>query len=176
MDTNMVIGIVLVVIVGFFAFQWWSGASKRKGTATAKRTPAPTEPMIKSEPAPVKAQTVEEKYPEIAGQTEKELKAKEPVQRPVPATQQQAVTYAGEGPAQMQNNLRRPEQSFHQPAQQVPKMTVAEVNSGRAAPESSPQGGHQQPFSPDFAQNGSAIIGNSVFAYDGMEPNDFSSF
>jgi len=178
----MLVGIVLLVVVGFFAFQWWSGSGRKSATAaaaTAKKTPTPTTTAVSEPaPAPMNQKPVEEKYPVVAGQTEQELRAKEPVQRPIPATQQQAVTYAGDGPAQMQNNLRRPEQSFHQPRPQEagPSMKISEVASGRAGAASSPQGGLQQPFSPEFAQNGGAMIGNSVFAYDGMEPNDFSSF
>jgi hypothetical protein len=177
----MVIGLVVLLVVGFFAFQWWSGAS-RKGAASVKKAPAPTTVAAvtaAAAPAPMNPKPVaEEKYPEVAGQTEKELRAKEPVQRHVPATNPQAVTYAGEGPAQIPNNLRRPEQAFHQPPPQEagPALKISEVNSGRAGVASSPQGGLQQPFSPEFAQNGGAMIGNSVFAYDGMEPNDFSSF
>ncbi len=178
MDTTMLVGLVLLIVVGFFAFQWWSGASRKVAVAAvAKKIPAPTATVSTPAPAPVNQKPVEEKYPEVSGQTEQELRAKEPVQRPIPATNQQAVTYNGEGPAQMQNNLRRPEQAFHQPPQESgPALKVSEVASGRANPASSPQGGLQQPFSPDFAQNGGALIGNSVFAYDGMEPNDFSSF
>ena len=173
------VGIVLILVVGFFAFKWWSGAGRKSTTAATKKTPAPTTiaAMSDSAPAPMNQKPVEEKYPEVAGQTEKELRAKEPAQRPIAATNPQAVTYAGEGPAQTPNNLRRPEQAFHQPPQEAgPALKVSEVASGRANPASSPQGGLQQPFSPDFAQNGGAMIGNSVFAYDGMEPNDFSSF
>ncbi len=177
----MLVGLVLLIVVGFFAFQWWSGPNRKVAAIAAKKTPAPTtigaSTLSDSAPAPMNQKPVEEKYPEVSGQTEKELKAKEPVQRQTPATNPQAVTYAGEGPAQISNNLRRPEQAFHQPPQESgPALKVSEVASGRANPASSPQGGLQQPFSPDFAQNGGAMIGNSVFAYDGMEPNDFSSF
>jgi hypothetical protein len=179
----MVVALVLLLIVGFFAFQWWSGAGRKSAAAVvAKKTPAPTtisaSTVSDAAPAPMNQKPTEEKYPEVAGQTEKELRAKEPAQRPVVATNPQAVTYAGEGPTQIPNNLRRPEQAFHEPRPQEsgPAMKVSEVASGRAGVVSSPQGGLQQPFSPDFAQNGGAMIGNSVFAYDGMEPNDFSSF
>lgn len=182
----MVVGLVLLLVVGFFAFQWWSGAGRKStaaAAAAAKKTPAPTTiststVSVTSAPAPMNQKPTEEKYPEVAGQTEKELRAKEPAQRPIPATNPQAVTYTGEGPAQVPNNLRRPEQVFHEPRPQEsgPALKVSEVTSGRANPVSSPQGGFQQPFSPEFAQNGGAMIGNSVFAYDGMEPNDFSSF
>ncbi len=175
----MLVGLVLLIVVGFFAFQWWSGAGRKATAPATKKIPAPTATatVTNPAPAPMNQKPVEEKYPEVSGQTEQELRAKEPVQRPIPATNQQAVTYNGEGPAQMQNNLRRPEQAFHQPPQESgPAIKVSEVASGRAAVSSSPQGGLQQPFSPDFAQNGGALIGNSVFAYDGMEPNDFSSF
>ena len=177
----MVVGLVLILVVGFFAFQWWSGAGRKSAAAAAaKKTPAPTTiggPMPSDIPAPMNQKPTEEKYPEVAGQTEKELRAKEPAQRPIAATNPQAVTYAGEGPAKIPNNLRRPEQAFHQPPQEAgPALKISEVASGRAAAASSPQSGFQQPFSPEFAQNGGAMIGNSVFAYDGMEPNDFSSF
>lgn len=177
MDTTMLVGLVLLIVVGFFAFQWWSGANRKVASVATKKTPVPAPVVSDTAPAPMNQKPVEEKYPEVAGQTEKELKAKEPAQRPVPATNPQAVTYTGEGSAQIPNNLRRPEQAFHQPPQEAgPALKISEVTSGRANPASSSQGGLQQPFSPEFAQNGGTMIGNSVFAYDGMEPNDFSSF
>jgi hypothetical protein len=37
-------------------------------------------------------------------------------------------------------------------------------------------GGNQQAFTPEMAQNGGALVGTSMFAFDGMEPTDFSSF
>ena len=113
--------------------------------------------------------------PAVTGQTEEDLRAKEPVQRPVPVTQQVPVTYEGDAPAQFKDTLRRPEQSFHQPGP-APTLQISDVPSGRAANGSTPLGGHQQAFVPEMAQNGGALIGNSVFAYDGMEPTDFSSF
>ncbi len=121
----------------------------------------------------------EEQQPQIDGQTVAETNAKEPIQRQIPATNQQPVTYEGDAPAKFVNNLRRPEQAFHQPTgpeSNQHQIQMNEVSSGRAAAVSTPLDGHQQAFSPEMAQNGGAMIGNSVFAYDGMEPNDFSSF
>jgi hypothetical protein len=37
-------------------------------------------------------------------------------------------------------------------------------------------GAHQQGFVPEMAQNGGALFGGSVFAYDGMEPTSFAAF
>lgn len=175
MDTMLILGIVVALVVCFFAFQWWSASQRKAAVAAIKKAiPAPTntEPIVA---APVKTVIQEEKMPAVTGQTEADLRAKEPVQRPVPVTQQVPVTYEGDAPAQFRDTLRRPEQSFHQPAA-APTLQISDVPSGRAAIGSTPLGGHQQAFTPEMAQNGGALIGNSVFAYDGMEPTDFSSF
>jgi len=192
MDTPLLVGIVLAVVVAFFAWQWWSAAGRKTlgggrktnsaaglvGAATAANVgsggPAPASEMAPLTTAPPK----EEKYPAVAGQSEAELRAKEPLQQRVPASHQQPVTQDGLGPAEFDSNLRHPEQLFHQPqgAAVAPTMQISDVPSGRASLGSTPLSGHQQPFSPEMAQNGGAMIGNSVFAYDGMEPTEFSSF
>ncbi len=182
MDTTLVIGLVLVLIVGFFAFQWWSAAARKRpiGKPAAAVPPAGVASPMVDPPAvaPANPPAKEERLPAIAGQTAAETLAKEPVQRPVPPTHQEPVTYEGDAPAQFQNNLRRPEQSFHQPqgATAHPTMQISDLPSGRAAAESTPLSGHQQSFGPEYAQNGGALIGNSVFAYDGTVPTDFSAF
>jgi len=63
----------------------------------------------------------------------------------------------------------------------VPSMHVTDVPSGRASPDATPMGpaptgAGQQGFNPEMAQNGGAFLGNSVFAFDGMEPTGFTSF
>ncbi len=113
--------------------------------------------------------------PVVAGQTEQELKTKEPVQSRQRVITQEPVTYEGEAPANFQDTLRHPEQSFHQPGPASAGLGV-DVSAGRAAAQSTPLSGHQQGFSPEMAQNGGALIGNSMFAYDGMEPTEFTAF
>ena len=176
MDTRLVIGMIVVVVVGFFAFQWWSAAATRSAKKVTIVTPTPT-PVVETI-APLNEPVKEERQPQIDGQTINETNAKEPVQRPIPATNQQPVTYEGDAPAKFVNNLRRPEQAFHQPTgpEAHPTLQMTDLPSGRAATVSSPMGGHQQAFSPEMAQNGGAMIGNSVFAYDGMEPTEFTAF
>lgn len=177
MDTRLVVGMILVVVVGFFAFQWWSAAAAAKGGKKVTIvTPTPT-PVIETI-APLNEPVKEERQPQIDGQTVNETNAKEPIQRPIPATNQKPVTYEGDAPAKFVNNLRRPEQVFHKPTgpEAHPTLQMTDLPSGRAATVSSPLGGHQQPFSPEMAQNGGAMIGNSVFAYDGMEPTEFTAF
>ena len=175
MDYPLVIGLVLVLVVAFFAFQWWS-ASKRP----VKKVAAPViAGMVASAgAAPLIEPLKEEVYPQVTGQTEAEMRTKEPTQRPVQRTQQEAVTEDGKAPANFQDTLRRPEQSFHQPAAQVPSLTVTDVPSGRASQMVAPANiaAAQQPFGPDMAQNGGALIGNSVFAYDGMEADTLTAF
>jgi hypothetical protein len=102
----------------------------------------------------------------------------EPVQRRVQPSQQQPVGHEGHGPAQFESNLTHPEQMFHQPQgqQAVPTMKISDVPGGRAAAQSTPLSGNQQAFSPEMAQNGGALGGNSLFAYDGMEPTGFAAF
>jgi hypothetical protein len=177
MDTSMVIGILVAVVVAFFAYQWYTAAAHRpaKKTVPAPAAAIATAAGIAASPLSTKAPK-EENYPEVAGQTEAEMRAKEPVQRQPTAAPQEPVTHEGHGPAQFEDNLRHPERAFHQPADVAPTLTVSDVPSGRAAADSTPQGGHQQPFSPEMAQNGGALIGNSVFAFDGMEPTTFSAF
>jgi hypothetical protein len=178
MDTPLVIGLLVIFVVGFFAFQWWSTVNKRS-VARAGPKSTGSNPLIEpaAPPAPIPvAPPKEEKYPEVAGQTEEDLRAKEPIQRRVPSSKQAPVTHEGHAPASFDEHLRHPEQSFHQPAPAAPTITVSDISSGRAAVESTPMGGHQQAFSPEMAQNGGAIVGSSVFAYDGMEPVGFSAF
>lgn len=194
MDTKLIIGMVLVLVVGFFAFQWWSRTQRRAAAgkkvapmvgsigAASVATGTPSSVGVAG-PAPTAAPLTtappaEEKMPVVPGQTEGDLRAKEPVQQRVPASRQQPVTQDGLGPAQFDSNLRHPEQVFHQPqgAAVAPTMQISDVPSGRAAMGSTPLEGHQQPFSPEMAQNGGALMGNSVFAYDGMEPTEFTNF
>jgi hypothetical protein len=102
--------------------------------------------------------------------------AKEPVQERRIGGTQEPVMYDGVGPSNFGDNLRHPENLFHQPQAGEGMMPQSDVASGRAAVQSTPLTGQQQPFSPEMAQNGGALIGNSMFAYDGMEPTTFSAF
>lgn len=189
----MLVGLVLIVVVAFFAWQWWSAAGRKTlggrktntaaglvGAATASNVgsggPGPATEMAPMSTAPPK----EEKYPAVAGQSEAELRAKEPVQARTPPASEMPVTPDNLGPATIPDTLRHPEQSFHQPAAKAPTMMVSDVPAGRAgtpglavAPAAT---GGAQMFAPEMAQNGGPVIGNSVFAFDGMEPTGFASF
>jgi hypothetical protein len=182
MELQMVIGLILVLIVGFFSYQWFS-ASSRRGIVGGSKKPV-VNGLVGGSDALLGSATplppVEEKIPEVAGQTKEELMTPEPNQRPIPVMTQEAVTADGQAPADFQDTLRRPEQSFHKPSA-VPSM-VDEVAAGRAGPATTavisggtPMMGQSQGFSPEMAQNGGAIVGG-VFAYDGMEPTGFADF
>jgi len=179
MDYPLVIGLLVVLVVGFFAYQWMS-----KRPATARGVEALKRSLV---PAPVagaghatvsSAPPKEEKYPEINGQTQAEALQKEPIQRREPSSQQMPALNNGAAPAQFDQHLRHPEQLFHQPSQHAmnPTMQVTDVPSGRASLGPPPAGSGQQDFSPEMAQNGGALLGNSVFAFDGMEPTGFTAF
>lgn len=185
------IGLLVVLVVGFFGYQWFSAAKKPvvKRGMTGAKLPAAVAAQAAAAPdaaappvvAPVTtAPPKEEAYPKVAGQTEAEMRAKEPIQRRNPPSQQQPVTHDGAGPAYFDEELRHPEQSYYQPqgaaAPGGPQLRVSDVPSGRAAQASTPLNGNQQAFTPEMAQNGGALIGNSMFAYDGMEPTGFSAF
>lgn len=176
MDYNLVIGIVVVLVVGFFAYQW---ISKRPAAVAAplmrRRTVAAAPPP---EAAPMRDEVKREQFPEIAGQTQGEALAKDPLQRRVPSSQQEPAMSDGSAPAQFAEHVRHPEQVFNQapPPPSNPQLLVSEMNAGRAGHQSAPLGGNQQQFSPEMAQNGGALLGNSVFAYDGMEPTGFTAF
>ena len=178
MDTRIVIGAVLTFVVLFFGYQWWATSRRRsegmRPVPVSERVPAAlSQPEVA---APMKtAPPVAEPMPEMPGRTEEEVLQKEPIQQRRIGGQQQPVTDDGLGPAQFGDNLRHPENLFHQP-QGAPTMQYSDIESGRAAVQSTPLEGNQQVFSPEFAQNGGALIGNSMFAYDGMQPTDFSSF
>lgn len=191
MDYTLVIGLLVVLVVGFFGYQWFSAskrpaAAKRGGASAPKATVAAAPPAVAAAAvaavAPVTtAPPKEEAYPKVAGQTEAEMRTKEPIQRRTPPSQQQPVTHDGAGPAYFDEELRHPEQSYYQPQQgsapgPQPQLRVSDVPSGRAAQSSTPLSGNQQPFTPEMAQNGGALVGNSMFAYDGMEPTGFSAF
>ena len=175
MDYTLVIGLLVVLVVGFFAYQWMS----KRPVARPRTVLAPViKPLDKqadlASVAPPAQQP--EKFPEIAGQTQQETLTKEPIQRREPSSQQQPALNDGQAPAQFDQHLRHPEQLFHQPAQPGPTMQISDVPSGRASTTGGPADGGQQSFSPEMAQNGGAFLGNSVFAYDGMEPTGFTSF
>jgi len=176
MDYNLVIGMIVVIVVGFFAYQWMS---KRPASVAAplirRRQMAPA--AAPETAAPMKEEPRREQYPEIAGQTQGEALAKDAIQRRVPSSQQEPAMSDGSAPAQFAEHIRHPEQSFHQAVQSSnPQLLVSEMNAGRAGHQSAPLGGNQQQFSPEMAQNGGALLGNSVFAYDGMEPTGFTAF
>jgi hypothetical protein len=104
MDYTLVLGLLVLLIVGFFGYQWMSKLQVKK--APGKKV------------AMVSGPVAEEKYPEIDGQTTEEAKTKEPNQRREPSSQQQPVDNAGNAPAQFDQHLRHPEQAFHQEGQQ----------------------------------------------------------
>jgi len=184
MDTSLVIGLVVLLVVGFFAYQWWAKTGRRLTGNTRKQPmlrPQPQQQPQQPQQQPQGQQQPQQEqpsYPSVAGQTEAEMRAPEPLQRRAVAPQQQPVGHEAHSPAQIQDNLRHPEQMFHQPQgdQAVPTMQISDITSGRAATQSTPLSGNQQPFSPEMAQNGGPMVGNSVFAYDGMEPSGFASF
>jgi hypothetical protein len=190
MDTPVLISLIVAFVVAFFAWQWWTrrsaaGATGPRGALKGKRPVAAAEPKptVADLAAPAAAppqQAASENYPEVAGQSEADLRAKEPVQERRAPSSQQPVGHSGElGPLPVENNLRHPEQSFHQPAlaQQQQRVPASDVQAGRAADASTPgMAGNIQQFTPEMAQNGGALIGNSVFAFDGMEPTGFAAF
>jgi hypothetical protein len=162
MELSWIVGGIVVVVAIFFAYQWFTLASKKPKARAVKLAGTPTQNQRPVEPL--------EDYPVVAGQTENDLRQKEPTQRPAPPSNQEAVTQDGKGPANFKENLRRPEQSFHEPSGEAPTLSVSDVPAGRAV-EPSAQG-----FSPELAQNDGPIVGNNVFAFDGMEPTNFANF
>jgi len=181
MDYTLVIGLIVVLVVGFFAYQWMSKRPAARMTRLAAARPL-SAASATSEPASLSnAPQKEEQYPQITGQTQQEALTKEPIQRREPSSQQQPALNDGQAPAQFDQHLRHPEQLFHQPQGGGPTMQVTDVPSGRASMTSTPlgpvpAGAGQQGFSPEMAQNGGAFLGQSVFAYDGMEPTGFTAF
>jgi len=184
MDYTLVIGLLVVLVVGFFAYQWMA---KRPVSRAAKRLLVPgaaAAAALSEAPAPISSDPPkEEKFPVIAGQTQAEALAKEPNQRREPSSRQEPALSSGEAPAHFDQHLRHPEQLFHQPNSQTvnPTLQVTDVPSGRASTAvtplgPAPGGSGQQGFSPEMAQNGGAFLGSSVFAFDGMEPTGFTSF
>lgn len=192
MDTPLLVGIILLVVVAFFAWQWWSAAGRKAaistpgrktiqgltGTATPSNVgsggPVASADLGSMTTAPPK----EENFPDVAGQSEADLRAKEPVQMRTPVVSETPVAPDNMGPPSIPSTLRHPEQSFHQPAKPAPSMSVSDVPAGRAGPGSAgaPGAGGTQLFTPEMAQNGGPIVGNSVFAFDGMEPTGFAAF
>ena len=185
MDYTLVIGLVVIIVVSFFAYQWFTKNHKPKqARPTAVAAPLKPAAVVEAQapmgpPPAVSTQNQEpNQYPQVAGQTQQEMLQKEPLQRSE-VSQQKAVTHGGDGPAYFDSNLRHPEQSFHQPTglSATPNLKASsDVGAARASASSSPMAGNQQAFTPEMAQNGGALVGTSMFAFDGMEPTDFSSF
>jgi hypothetical protein len=172
--TSLIVVVALVCVVGFFGFQWYQTAQKGK---MARK--APQAPVLREHMAPVAPPVAEPnlKLPEVPGQSEQELRTKEPLQRTDAPTPQRPVGPEARSVPAFDDSLRRPEQSFHapNPQQQGPSNDVA---AGRAGPGTSgnPPATHVQNFSPEMAQNGGPIVGSTVFAFDGAEPMGYASF
>jgi cytoskeletal protein RodZ len=180
MEAIHVVGLILVLVVGFFAYQWWSRRQTSGAASGARRSPMKVNraAMTPEPPASEVHESAAEEPPNVPGQTAAELAAKEPIQRRNPPPQQEGIGPDAQAPANFGEHLRHPEQLFHQPQGDtaVPTMTVSDVPAGRASTASTPLSGNQQQFGPESAQNGGAFIGESVFAFDGMEPSGFSAF
>jgi hypothetical protein len=182
MDTSLLIGLVVLLVVGFFGWQWYTAASRRKGVATRQAAPVAPIGAPVSEPAPVRATAPapEARMPAVAGQSEEDLRAKQPDQERRTGSHYEPVTADNMGPASVSDNLRHPEAAFHQPTGAPPGLQKVDVPAGRASMVSTTgvagQTNGSQGFSPEMAQNGGAIVGESVFAFDGMEPTGFASF
>lgn len=179
MDTPVLLGLVLIIVVGFFAWQWWSHSQGAVSVASKKAVLAPAPPATPQAnlgaavPAPP---AKEEKYPAVPGQSEEDLRAKEPLQEARPPNQKVPVDHQNVmSPMPVEENLRHPEQLFHQPAPAA-SIPDSDVAAGRASMVATPGAGNVQQFTPEMAQNGGALIGNSVFAFDGMEPTGFAAF
>lgn len=163
LDTSFILGLLVVIIVGFFAYQWMI----RRATTVLRPTTKPLEPSPGSK-AVAQAVVAEQ----ITGQSAQETGGKEPLQR-TDQGQQQPVQTAGfpsASPAQFTQNLRHPEQAFHQPtglAANPQFGQTSDVASGRAGPQAQ-VGAGQQGFSPEMAQNGGLLMGHSVMAFDSM--------
>lgn len=180
MDTPVLLSLVLVIVVGFFAWQWWSHSQISAMASTAKKVgpvPAPpVSPQVNLGAAVPAPPAKEEKYPAVPGQSEDDLRAKEPIQEARPANPKVPVDHQNiMSPTPVEENLRHPEQLFHQPSA-VASIPESDVAAGRAAIAATPGAGNVQQFTPEMAQNGGALIGNSVFAFDGMEPTGFAAF
>jgi hypothetical protein len=176
MDYNFIIGLTLLAVVGFFAYQWMV-----KHPAPRPSTKAPPPALPSPPPPPPDTETFEgqqqgQQYPHIPGQTHAEAVTPDPFQRRDVQQHQMPVNTMGNPPAQFQSNLRHPEQMFQPGSGQNSSQMGVDVASGRASMSSSPMGGHQQGFSPELAQNGGLLLGNSVYAFDGMEPTGFTAF
>ena len=177
MDTRIVVGIILLFVVAFFGYQWWRYVSNKPNRPSTMYSPAASDkaPLVQPPVSASKSIVDPNEYPVVAGQTESELRAKEPLQD-TKISQQEPVTHEGHGPADFESNIQHPEQMFHQPPpSNNPKMSHAEIESGRAvASPSSPSAG-EQGFSPEMAQNDGPLVGN-VYAFDGMEQTGFANF
>jgi hypothetical protein len=179
MDTRFVVGILLLFVVAFFGYQWWRYVSNKHNRPSPMYSPVVASDKVRLiQPSVSASKSIVDpnEYPEVAGQTESELRKKEPLQDTKLASQQEPVTHEGHGPAEFESNIQHPEQSFHQPPpSNNPKMSHAEIDSGRAvASPSSPSAG-EQGFSPEMAQNDGPLVGN-VYAFDGMEQTGFANF
>jgi hypothetical protein len=163
LDTSFILGLLVVIIVGFFAYQWMI----RRSTTVLRPSTKPSDPSPGGK-AVAQAVVAEQ----ITGQTAQETAGKEPLQRTEQGQQQpiQTSSFPNASPAQFTQNLRHPEQAFHQPSglaanPQFPQ--TSDIASGRAGLQAQ-VGPGQQGFSPEMAQNGGLLMGHSVMAFDSM--------
>jgi len=173
LNLNWIIAGLILCVVAFFAYQWFTIASTKKVKTRSQpvprpmaQGPGPSQDHGEASPDPPQKS---EQYPTVAGQTEADLRQKEPPQRQNPPTNQQPVSSDGKAPADFKENLRRPEQSFHEASGPPPTLKVSDLPAGRAVDSAGPG------FNPELAQNDGPMVGN-VFAFDGMEPTGFANF
>jgi hypothetical protein len=183
LDTSFILGLIIVVVVGFFAYQW---VSKRAGAPR----PSTLAPVASPTATAVAALASSEPSGAIPGQTAQETGAKERLQQRVPANQQQPIptsSFPGAGSAQFESTLRHPEQLFHQPSGMAANPHIqqtSDVPSGRASQFTQPSPPGQQGYSPEMtqtgggmllAQNNGLLMGNSVMAFDSVSMDPMGS-
>jgi hypothetical protein len=184
LDTSFILGLLIIVVVGFFAYQW---VSKRAGASR----PSTLAPVATTTAVAVEAlaSPAKEASGTIPGQTAQETASKEPLQQRVPANHQQPIptsSFPGAGSAQFESTLRHPEQLFHQPSGMAANPHIqqsSDLPSGRASQFSQSAPG-QQGYSPEMTQNGGGMLlaqnngllmGNSVMAFDSVSMDPMGS-
>lgn len=175
--TEIVVAVILAVLVSFFLYQIISVLIKRNkkgGEIDQALINAPYTEELKSQYVPQRVPPEEavydQQYPDVPGQTEEEMKAPEPLQRPVQQTELDApqimpsnISAQEPSKAMFEDNLRHPEASFRKSADYSGSFndTVAPAVDAKNVT--------------DVAQNSGEFM-QGIMAFDQDDVHGFSSF
>jgi hypothetical protein len=179
MDYTLIIGLIVASAVCFFAYQWMTKRNNVLRPSTEAPPPAPENTLggvaVEAEvegsgPAPPKQQQQQQQTEMVQTQTQTRM--------PTPTLSVTEVN--GQGQGQQGQGMSQGQQGgmgfgLVQGQGQQGQGQQGQGQQGMGQGQGG-QGQGQQGFSPEMAQNNGLLLGNAVFAFDGMEQSGLTPF